>query len=157
MLVKYLYTVMFMNLKENNLKQFGLKITKPRLKILYIFENSKKRHLSAEDLYKILRQKNEEIGMATIYRVLSQFQSAGIIQRLHLGREQALYELESHDNHDHMICIKCNKVEEFTDKVIENRKKQAVTNKKGKLIGHSSVIYIECEKCINKKNTEIIN
>ena len=135
---------------EKNLKQVGLKITQPRLKILHIFENSKQRHLSADDIHRILQQQNQDVSIATIYRVLGQFESAGILQRLNLGRDQAVYELESDDHHDHMTCVKCHKVEEFFDPIIENRQQQAVADKGAKLIGHSSVLYIECANCLGE-------
>ena len=135
---------------EQNLKQVGLKITQPRLKILHIFENSKYRHLSADDIHRILKKQNQNVSIATIYRVLGQFESAGILQRLNLGRDQAVYELESDDHHDHMTCIKCYQVEEFFDPMIEYRQQQAVLSKGAKLIGHSSVLYIECVKCLHK-------
>ncbi|WP_116964165.1 ferric iron uptake transcriptional regulator [Fastidiosibacter lacustris] len=137
-----------MSLGKEDLKQAGLKITQQRLKILRIFESSQQRHLSADDVYKILQQNSEDVGIATVYRVLAQFESAGILQRLNLGREQAVYELESDDHHDHMICVKCHKVEEFIDYVIESRQNKAVEELGGRLIEHSSVLYIECKDCI---------
>ena len=136
---------------EKNLKQAGLKITQQRLKILGIFEGSEQRHLSADDVYRVVQQNEADVGIATIYRVLAQFESSGILQRLNLGREQAVYELNSEDHHDHMICVKCHKVEEFIDHVIEVRQVKAVEELGGTLIEHSSVLYIECKSCLNKK------
>ncbi|MBK2124672.1 ferric iron uptake transcriptional regulator [Fangia hongkongensis] len=139
-----------MRLGKEDLKQAGLKITQQRLKILHIFENSDQRHLSADDVYRILQQNSEEVGIATVYRVLAQFESAGILQRLNLGRDQAVYELESDEHHDHMICISCHKVEEFVDPVIEARQIKAVEELGGELHEHSSVLYIKCHECIKK-------
>jgi Fur family ferric uptake transcriptional regulator len=133
-----------------SLKQVGLKITQPRLKILDIFENAKQHHLSADDVYKILQSSKEDIGISTVYRVISQFEAAGIIKKLNLGRDQFLYELDYGEHHDHMTCIKCKGVEEFTDSVIDFSKKKAVAERGAKLIGHSSIIYIECSKCLKK-------
>ena len=140
-----------MSLGKKDLKQAGLKITKQRLKILHIFENSPEHHLSADDVFRILQQNNEEVGIATVYRVLAQFESAGILQRLNLGRDQAVYELESDDHHDHMTCVECNKVAEFVDPVIEARQEKAVEELGGKIIGHSAVLYIICKDCLKKK------
>ncbi|WP_119342644.1 ferric iron uptake transcriptional regulator [Facilibium subflavum] len=141
-----------MTLGKEDLKQAGLKITQQRLKILHIFENADKRHLSADDVFKLLQQNNEEVGIATVYRVLAQFESAGILQRLNLGGDQAVYELESDEHHDHMICIHCHKVEEFVDDVIEARQIKAVEEHGGQLIEHSSVLYIKCKDCLKKKS-----
>lgn len=140
-----------MSLGKEDLKQAGLKITQQRLKILRIFEESEQRHLSADDVYRIVKEKEEDIGIATVYRVLAQFESAGLLQRLNLGREQAVYELDSDDHHDHMICVKCHKVEEFVDHVIEARQVKAVEELGGTLVEHSSVLYIECKDCLNNK------
>lgn len=140
-----------MSLGKEDLKQAGLKITQQRLKILRIFEESEQRHLSADDVYRIVQQNEEDVGIATVYRVLAQFESAGILQRLNLGREQAVYELDSDDHHDHMICIKCHKVEEFVDHVIEARQTKAVEELGGKLVEHSSVLYIVCKECLRKE------
>lgn len=139
-----------MGLGKENLKQAGLKITQQRLKVLHIFENADQRHLSAEDVYRILQQKKEEIGMATVYRVLAQFESAGILQRVNLGGDQAVYELDSEEHHDHMICVSCHKVEEFVDPVIEARQIKAVEALGGELVGHSSVLYIQCAECLKQ-------
>ena len=139
-----------MSLGKEDLKQAGLKITQQRLKILRIFKESKKRHLSADDIYKIIVQQREtEISIATVYRVLAHFESAGLLQRINLGRDQAVYELDSNDHHDHMICIKCHKVQEFVDHVIEARQIEAVEALGGKLIEHSSLLYIKCKECID--------
>lgn len=137
------------SLIKEDLKQAGLKITQQRIKILKIFQKSKERHLSADDVYKRLQQKNQDVGIATIYRVLSQFESVGILQRIHLlRREQSIYELEQKNNHNHIICIKCHKVEEFIDDIIELRNNKAVEKLGGRVIEHSSVLYIKCKNCL---------
>jgi Fur family ferric uptake transcriptional regulator len=140
-----------MSLGKEDLKQAGLKITKQRLKILHIFEKSDhQRHLSADDIYRILQQNSEEVSIATVYRVLAQFESAGILQRTNLGRDQATYELDSNEHHDHMICISCHNVKEFVDPIIEERQVKLVKEMGGQLHEHSSVLYIKCHDCIKK-------
>lgn len=141
-----------MSLGKKHLKEAGLKITQQRLKILRIFEKSKERHLSADNIYKMVQQNGEDISIATIYRVLAQFESSGLLQRLYLGREQAVYELGSDNRHDHMICIKCHKVEEFVDHVIELRQTKTVEELGAKLVEHSSVLYVECKDCLANKD-----
>jgi Fur family ferric uptake transcriptional regulator len=148
-------TQKFMALGKEDLKQAGLKITQQRLKILHIFEASDQRHLSADDVYKILQQNNEDVGIATVYRVLAQFESAGLLQRLNLGLEQAIYELDSKTHHDHMICMSCHKVEEFVDHVIEAREIKAVEELGGKLLEHSSVLYIKCRECLKQDSQTV--
>ncbi|MFZ9035496.1 MAG: ferric iron uptake transcriptional regulator [Francisellaceae bacterium] len=136
-----------MSIGKEELKQAGLKITQPRLKILKLFETAEMRHLSAEDVYRLLHESNEDVGIATVYRVLAQFEASGLLQRLNLGMDQAVYELGSDEHHDHIICVKCHKVEEFVDPVIEERQKKIVDDIGGKLIDHSSVLYMVCRNC----------
>ena len=102
-----------------DLKSAGLKVTLPRLKILEVLENSPSHHLSAEDIYRVLIEQNEEVGVATIYRVLSQFEESGIVQKLNFENNQSVYELCGAEHHDHLVCVKCNKIIEFQDEVIE--------------------------------------
>ncbi|HSW71706.1 MAG TPA: ferric iron uptake transcriptional regulator, partial [Gammaproteobacteria bacterium] len=108
-------------MKDTNLKKAGLKVTLPRLKILQILEDAKERHLSAEDVYRILTQAGEEIGLATVYRVLTQFQEAGLVIRHNFEEEHAVFELDHGEHHDHLVCVKCGRVDEFIDPIIEKR------------------------------------
>lgn len=126
---------------SSDIKEAGLKVTLPRMKILEILETSKKRHHSAEDIYKTMLNLDEDIGLATIYRVLTQFETAGLVQRHNFEGGQAVFELETGDHHDHMVSIKTGKVIEFCDEVIEERQK-AIANKYGfNLTDHSLILY----------------
>lgn len=104
-----------------NLRAAGLKVTLPRLRVLEIMENSDRRHLSAEDVYRKLIESDAEVGLATVYRVLTQFESAGLVFRRHFDGGQALFELNDEDNHSHVVCLKTGHVEEFNDPIIEKR------------------------------------
>ena len=112
-----------MALSSSELKKAGLKVTLPRIKILEILENSDQHHMSAEDIYRALMQTDAEVGLATIYRVLTQFESAGLVIRHHFDSGQAIFELDVGDNHNHIVCLKSGRVEEFTDNAIEERLK----------------------------------
>jgi Fur family transcriptional regulator, ferric uptake regulator len=139
------------SLDNTNLKKAGLKITLPRLKILEIMEKAKEHHLSAEDLYHVLHESGEEIGLATIYRVLTQFEEAGLVRRHNFEGGQSVFELDHGTHHDHLVCVKCNCVEEFVDNDIEKRQ-QEIANQAGFTItDHSLNIYGICPKCQKKK------
>ena len=130
-----------------DLKSAGLKVTLPRLKILEVLESSPSHHLSAEDIYRVLIEQNEEVGVATIYRVLSQFEESCIVQKLTFENNQAVYELCGADHHDHLVCVKCNKIIEFQDDVIEKHQIQ-IANKHGfELTDHSLYLYGLCNDC----------
>ena len=132
--------------ESQNLKKAGLKVTLPRMKILEILETSETRHLTAEDIYRALLDAGEEIGLATVYRVLTQFESAGLVTRHHFESGQAVFELESGHHHDHIVCAQCGRVEEFVDETIEERQR-AVAQKLGfEIKDHSLIIYGECVK-----------
>jgi Fur family ferric uptake transcriptional regulator len=135
------------------LKQLGLKVTQPRLKILNIFETSKQHHLSVEEVYQILQNSKQCVGISTVYRVISQFEVAGIIKRLNLGRDQSVYELDYGERHDHMTCVKCNVVEEFTNPIIDFCHRKVVLEKGARLVKHSSIIYIECSRCLKNSSS----
>ena len=105
----------------SELKNMGLKATLPRLKILEIFQNGKQRHMSAEDVYRELIAENQEIGLATVYRVLTQFEQAGLLKRSNFESGKAVFELEQGQHHDHLVCLQCGRVEEFYDAEIEKR------------------------------------
>ena len=129
------------------LKKTGLKDTLPRIKILDIFENSKQRHLSAEDIYKVMISTSEEIGLATIYRVLTQFEQAGILIRHHFeNSDKAVFELNEKSHHDHIVCLQCGYVEEFRNDEIEKIQVEVAEKHGFKIIDHSLYIYADCAK-----------
>lgn len=134
-------------MNNTDLKKVGLKITLPRVKILEILENARDRHLSAEDIYKILVDMGEDIGLATVYRVLTQFEEAKLVERHHFSEGHSVFELDSGKHHDHLVCVKCGHVEEFMDELIE-KQQQAVAQKMGFAItDHNLNIYGICKKC----------
>lgn len=129
------------------LKQAGLKVTLPRIKILETLEANHNTHFSAEDIYKIMLQQGVEIGVATVYRVLTQCEQAGLVRRLQFEGGRAVFEATPADHHDHIICVRCGHVEEFHDKTIEKRQ-QKVAEKVGFSVeDHSMTLYGLCEKC----------
>ena len=132
---------------NDQLKKAGLKITHPRVKILQILENCEKRHMSAEDVYKESLAANEDVGLATVYRVLTQFEAAGIVSRHHFEGGYSVFELESGSHHDHLVCISCGKVVEFHDEVIEQRQMELAERKGFELTDHSLNLYGKCEDC----------
>ncbi len=126
------------------IKKAGLKVTLPRVKILQLLEESDKRHVSAEDVYKMLIEKEEEIGLATVYRVLTQFESAGLVCRHHFEGGQSVFELNEGGHHDHIVCVKCGKVVEFIDEVIEQRQRDIADRHGFTIEDHALVIYGRC-------------
>ncbi|HWZ48983.1 MAG TPA: ferric iron uptake transcriptional regulator [Herbaspirillum sp.] len=134
----------------SELKASGLKATLPRLKILEIFQNSEVRHLSAEDVYKILLSDNMDVGLATVYRVLMQFEQAGLLQRNHFETGKAVFELNEGTHHDHLVCLDCGKVEEFFDKEIEERQIKIAQERGFKIVEHALALYGRCQDCVNK-------
>ena len=138
-------------LDNANLKKAGLKVTLPRVKILQILENAPAHHLSAEDVYRILVESNEDIGLATVYRVLTQFEQAGLVIRHNFEEGHSVFELDFGSHHDHLVCVKCSRVEEFVDPIIEQRQ-QDIANKAGYMItDHSLNIYGICLGCQSAK------
>lgn len=137
-----------MNTKE--LRQFGLKVTAPRMKILRILEESQTRHLSAEDIYKILAHSDKDVSLATVYRVLTQFQEAGIIVRHHFENNHSVYELNQGTHHDHLVCVSCGWVDEFMDPVIEDRQHDIAKAIGFTLTDHSHYLYGICGQCQNE-------
>jgi Fur family ferric uptake transcriptional regulator len=131
--------------QNEELKRAGLKITLPRIKILTILQNPNNQHISAEDVYKILLEHHEEIGLATVYRVLNQFDDAGIVSRHHFEGGKSVFELSHKQHHDHLVCLKCGIVVEFEDDVIEKRQEDIAKTHKIKLTNHSLYLYGECE------------
>lgn len=132
--------------EPDELKNAGLKATLPRLKVLSLFENSKERHLSAEDVYKILLTTGEDVGLATVYRVLTQFEQAGLLVRHHFESGKAVFELNEGGHHDHIVCLQCGRVEEFCDDEIEARQKRVATERGFTIHDHSLHIYADCTK-----------
>ncbi len=130
----------------DELKSTGLKATAPRLKILEIFQNAEQRHMTAEDVYRLLLGEHSDIGLATVYRVLTQFEQAGILSRNHFEAGKAVYELRDEQHHDHLVCLDCGHVEEFFDAEIEKRQ-QAVAKAKGfEIADHALSLYVRCTK-----------
>lgn len=136
--------------KNDELKKAGLKVTTPRLKILQILEKSKEHHLSAEDIYRVLLESGDDIGLATVYRVLTQFEDAGLVVRHNFEGDQAVFELDHGTHHDHLVCVKCGRVEEFVDNVIEKRQEEIARNAGYSITDHSLNIYGICAKCQKK-------
>jgi Fur family ferric uptake transcriptional regulator len=134
-------------LENSQLKKAGLKITHPRVKILQILENCEKRHISAEEVYKLLLAADEDVGLATVYRVLTQFETAEIVSRLHFEGGHSVFELESGIHHDHLVCVSCGKVDEFHDEIIEQRQEKIAKDKGYILTDHSLYLYGKCPKC----------
>jgi Fur family transcriptional regulator, ferric uptake regulator len=131
---------------QKDLKNAGLKATLPRLKILELFEKSNERHLSAEDVYKVLLNAGEDVGLATVYRVLTQFEEAGLLSRHHFESGKAVFEINEGTHHDHIVCVKCGRVEEFYDAEIEKRQQEAAESRGFKMQEHSLMIYGICSK-----------
>ncbi|MBC6413971.1 MAG: ferric iron uptake transcriptional regulator [Chromatiales bacterium] len=132
-------------MNQQDIKRVGLKVTVPRLKILKIMEQADSRHVTAEHIHKKLTLKDENVGLATIYNVLAQFEAAGLILRRYLKRGQACYEINRGDHHDHMVCTQCGRIIEFVDSTIEDRQ-EAIAKKHGfTLNDHSLVMYVDCQ------------
>ena len=134
-------------METSNIKKAGLKITHPRMKILEFLETSKTRHHSAENVYRSLMDAGEDIGLATVYRVLAQFVTAGLVEKHHFESGQAVFELSEKSHHDHIVCVVCGKVEEFFDETIENRQKEVAIEKGYDVSDHSLTLYGKCSSC----------
>jgi Fur family ferric uptake transcriptional regulator len=137
-------------MESNDLKKAGLKVTLPRMKILEFLEATDERHHSAESIYKTLLNDGEEIGLATVYRVLTQFEAAGLVERHHFESGQAVFELNEKGHHDHIVCVSCGKVEEFYDEMIEARQKEVASGKGYEVTDHSLTLYGKCPDCQKK-------
>jgi Fur family ferric uptake transcriptional regulator len=134
--------------ESNELRNMGLKATFPRLKVLDLFQHSKQRHLSAEDVYKLLLHDNAEIGLATVYRVLTQFEQAGLLSRHHFESGKAVFELNEGNHHDHIVCVNCGHVEEFNDPEIEKRQEKVAKQLGFVIKDHHMILYAEhCPHC----------
>ncbi len=133
-------------MSTQNLKEAGLKVTLPRLRVLEVLEASEHRHLSAEEVYKRLIEADSEVGLATVYRVLTQFESAGLVSRRHFDGGQALFELNDDDDHSHIVCVKTGHVEEFNDPIIEQRLLEISEELGYTMNDHTIVVYGERNK-----------
>ena len=130
----------------DELKSTGLKATLPRLKILEIFQVGKQRHMTAEDVFRVLLEERSDIGLATVYRVLTQFEQAGLLNRNNFESGKAVYEINEGQHHDHLVCLDCGKVEEFYDAEIESRQHWVAKTKGFTIADHSLSIYAHCTK-----------
>ena len=137
-----------------DLKHAGLKATLPRLRIINLFETSKVRHLTAEDVYRQLQSEGIDIGLATVYRVLTQFEQAGLLMRHHFESGKAVYELNEGRHHDHLVCLTCGRVEEFYDADIEKRQQKIARDRGFEITEHALYLYAECTKvrCPHRKS-----
>lgn len=133
--------------ESKQLKEAGLKITMPRLKVLQILLQSKTHHLSAEDVYKALLDMGEDVGLATVYRVLTQFEAAALIKRHNFEGGYSVFEVSQGEHHDHLVCIVCGRIEEFMDEVIESRQKMIAEHAKFQMTDHALNIYGVCSDC----------
>jgi len=131
---------------SSDLKSMGLKATLPRLKILELFEKSEVRHLTAEDVYRLLIAENMDIGLATVYRVLTQFEQAGLLERHHFESGKAVFEMNPEQHHDHLVCVNCGRVEEFYDAEIERRQAKIAKERGFAIKEHALYLYAECIK-----------
>jgi len=136
--------------ESEDLKKLGLKATAPRMKILSFLETSKVRHMSAEEVYKALLEAGEDIGLATVYRVLTQFEAAGLVSRHHFEGGNSVFEIESGKHHDHILCVKCGRVDEFVDETIESRQRKIADEKGYAMTDHALYIYGICSSCQKK-------
>ena len=134
----------------DELKSTGLKATLPRLKILDIFQKGAQRHMTAEDVFRILLEERSDIGLATVYRVLTQFEQAGILLRSNFESGKAIYELNEGQHHDHFVCTSCGKVEEFYDPDIEKRQNLIAKQKGWVIQDHSMSLYGQCAECAKR-------
>jgi Fur family ferric uptake transcriptional regulator len=138
--------------QSDEIKNSGLKATLPRIRVLEVFQRSERRHLTAEDVFKVLLADDADIGLATVYRVLTQFEQAGLLSRTHFETGKAVFELNEGKHHDHLVCLSCGKVEEFYDESIEARQ-HAVARERGfELQEHALALYAVCTKpaCPNR-------
>lgn len=132
---------------SQELKKAGLKATIPRKRILELLENSQNRHASAEEIYQVLKEGGEDIGLATVYRVLTQFETAGLVMRHKFEDGRSVYELDQGEHHDHILCVKCGRVDEFVDETIEKRQRLIAEKAGYTMTDHALYIYGICPAC----------
>lgn len=137
-------------MSPKNLRTAGLKVTLPRVKILQILENADPHHMTAEEVYKTLLDAGEDVGLATVYRVLTQFEAAGLVSRHNFEGGRSVFEMDDGEHHDHLVCLHCNRVEEFLDDVIEKRQQNIAEHAKFKMTDHKLTIYGLCQQCLDK-------
>lgn len=135
---------------NQDIRNAGLKLTLPRMRILQVLESEKQHHLSAEDIYRHLIDLGEDVGLATVYRVLTQFEQAGIVTRHNFEGGHSVFELSQGEHHDHLVCVKCGRVEEFVDEIIEDRQNIIAEQAGFKMTDHSLNIYGLCGACKDK-------
>jgi Fur family ferric uptake transcriptional regulator len=142
--------------ESQHIRKAGLKVTSPRVKILEMLESrtASDRHLTAEEVYKALLHEGEEIGLATVYRVLTQFEAAGLVKRHHFEGGNSVFELNRGDHHDHLVCVKCGRVQEFKDDLIEQRQKDVARQMQFKLTDHALCLYGVCADCQQKQSAD---
>lgn len=133
-------------MESQDLKKAGLKATLPRMRVLQLLENSQKRHMSAEEVYKALLENGEDVGLATVYRVLTQFEAAGLVERHHFEGGLSVFELNDGKHHDHLLCLKCGKIFEFTDETIEQKQQEIAEHLGFDIAEHCLYIYGMCRK-----------
>ncbi|EHR73431.1 Fe2+/Zn2+ uptake regulation protein [Burkholderiales bacterium JOSHI_001] len=140
----------------DDLKSSGLKVTLPRIKILEIFQKAQQRHMTAEDVYKALLMEQADIGLATVYRVLMQFEQAGLLSRSHFESGKSVFELNEGQHHDHLVCVTCGRVEEFVDAEIEARQRAVAKTRGFELQEHALSLYAVCTKpsCPHRPNNK---
>ena len=140
--------------QPHDLRNAGLKATLPRLKIINVFEQSRQRHLTAEDVYRQLLADGLDVGLATVYRVLTQFEQAGLLSRNHFEAGKAVFELNEGKHHDHLVCLQCGRVEEFYDAEIEKRQSKIARDRGFEISEHALYLYADCTKprCPHKKS-----
>jgi Fur family ferric uptake transcriptional regulator len=132
--------------QARRLRDFGLKVTEPRMRVLRLLRDSGQRHWTADDLHRALVAEHSDIGLATVYRVLTQLEQAGILQRSRFDTERAVYELASAEHHDHLVCVSCGRVEEFHDPDIERRQREIAAERGFELVEHTLALYGQCSK-----------
>ncbi len=139
--------------KIDEIKSTGLKVTLPRLKILEIFQKGAQRHMTAEDVFRVLMEERSDVGLATVYRVLAQFEQAEILSRSHFESGKAVYELNEGQHHDHLVCLDCGRVEEFFDAEIEQRQNAVAKDKGFAIADHALSLYAHCirDKCEHRR------
>lgn len=131
---------------STELRKAGLKATAPRIRILQMLETSAARHLSAEDVYRALLESGEDVGLATIYRVLTQFEAAGLVTRHNFEGGHSVFEINHGQHHDHIVCIRCGHIEEFYDELIEQRQREVLSQAGYSLADHSLILYGDCQR-----------
>lgn len=129
-----------------SLKNIGLKATLPRLKILELFQSAESQHLTADEVYRKLIEEDKDIGLATVYRALTQFEQAGLLERHHFETGKAVFELNKGEHHDHLVCLKCGRVEEFCDAEIEQRQQRIASERGFTIKGHALYLYADCSR-----------